>query len=313
MTVLLPDVSEFQRGTTAPNWAGIAAQNGGAGIIRVVYGITHLDSMFVMNYTQMKTANFRFMGLYHYLRQDQDAATQARAFCNLVGPASALVPGSIPILDLEEGGGNQSGRANTWLSIVDAHFGLDKLPLNMRSWLYSGESFAQSQGLTPIFNSARHTWVAAYRASEPSLPHTLWQSTDGAVGANRTRWAGCGFVDTSIFHGSMDQLAAMTVQPGHVTPPPPPPHVKGEDMPQGTITAGQTIPVSFPRGSVKRVVFFAASPANVNLQIAHADSSPFDAGKQTANPRDSYTIVNNGDVDAIVLSGATGTIAWHTE
>jgi len=39
----------------------------------------------------------------------------------------------------------------------------------------------------PIFNSARRTWIAAYRASEAGLlPHTLWQSTDGQIGANRS-------------------------------------------------------------------------------------------------------------------------------
>lgn len=212
MSVLLPDVSEFQAPANgnAPNWAGIKTQNGGAAIIRVGYGNAHLDNQFVSNYTRLKTNNFSFIGLYHYLRAGQDAASQAHAFCNWVGPLSALFPGSIPMLDLEEGSGDQSGRANQWFGIVDSFYGLDKLPLSQRSWLYSGDAFARSQGLAPIFSSPRRTWVAAYRNSETGLlPHTLWQSTNGTVGANRTNWSGCGFVDTSIYHGTLSQLSSL--------------------------------------------------------------------------------------------------------
>jgi len=55
--------------------------------------------------------------------------------------------------------------------------------------------FAVDAGLAPIFHSARRTWIAAYQASEAGLlPHTLWQSTNGQTGANRTNWSGCGFL-----------------------------------------------------------------------------------------------------------------------
>ena len=68
--------------------------------------------------------------------------------------------------------------------------------------------FAVSAGLAPIFDSARRTWIAAYQASEAGLlPHTLWQSTNGQVGANRTNWSGCGFCDTSIYHGTLASLS----------------------------------------------------------------------------------------------------------
>ena len=223
----MPDVSEFQTVSagSAPNWAGIKKQNGGAGIIRVGYGTNHLDHMFVSNYTALKANKFSFIGLYHYVVAGQDITAQAKAFCNWIGPASALFPGTVFMMDLEEGAGNQLNRANTWLNTVDHFYGLDKLPLNMRSWLYSGQSFAVSQGLTPIFNSARHTWVASYKATETFLlPHTLWQSTNGVVGANITSWAGAGRCDTSIGHHSVAELAAMgwkstIVKPPDVVPP----------------------------------------------------------------------------------------------
>lgn len=72
------------------------------------------------------------------------------------------------------------------------------MPLSQRSWLYS-QDFAVGAGLTPIYDSARRTWVAAYTDSDTGLlPHTLWQSTNGQVGANKTDWSGCGFCDTSL-------------------------------------------------------------------------------------------------------------------
>ena len=206
----MPDVSEFQTGASAPNWAGIKSVNGGAGIIRVGYGNSHLDHMFVSNYTAMKANNFRFIGLYQYLRKDQDVASQAHAFTNWIGPPSAVYPGTVFILDLEEGSGDQSGRANQWHSIVDHYYGLDKLPLNMRSWLYSYTSFINSCNLGGIFRSDRRTWVAAYQNSELGLPpHTLWQSTDGQFGSNVVNWPGCGRCDSSISHHSLSELASM--------------------------------------------------------------------------------------------------------
>ena len=149
--------------------------------------------------------------------------SQAKQFCSWIGPQSVIFPGTVFMLDLEEGGGNQSGRANTWFGYVDNFYGLDKLPLNMRSWLYSGDNFARTRGLSPIFNSASHTWVAAYQRSEAGLlPHTLWQSTNGQVGANITNWSGAGKCDTSIAHHSVNELAAMGWKGGVINSTNPP-------------------------------------------------------------------------------------------
>lgn len=224
MTLLLLDVSEFQTGASAPDWAGIKKQNGGAGVCRVGYGTAHLDHMFVSNYTALKANKFSFSGLYHYLVGSQDATAQAAQFCSWVGPPSAIAPGTVFMLDLEEGGGSQLARANAWLSHVDAYYGLDKQPLNVRSWLYSGQSFAVNAGLSPIFNSARRTWIAAYKQNESGLlPHTLWQSTNGTVGANQVSWAGCGKVDTSLYHGDLAGLATTGWKQQATTPPVPTP------------------------------------------------------------------------------------------
>jgi hypothetical protein len=251
LTVKLPDVSEFQSPAsgTAPNWAGIKSQNGGAAIIRVGYGNGHLDRMLVSNRATIKSLKFGFCGLYQYLRAGQDVRSQADAFINWIGPS--LNEGEIPILDLEEGSGDQSGRANQWLGIIDNAYRLTSLPLSQRSWLYSGQSFAVSAGLAPIFNSARRTWIAAYQASEAGLlPHTLWQSTDGQVGANRTNWSGCGFCDTSIYHGTLASLSDL----GWHTPISSLPHLEEEEMQiQNDKRYGA---VSFAGGQYKWIAFF---------------------------------------------------------
>lgn len=231
MTILLPDVSEFQTGGSAPDWAGIKTKNGGAGIIRVGYGATHLDHMFVANYTAMKDSKYQFIGLYHYLVAGQDPAAQAAQFCKWVGPKTAVAPGTVFMLDLEEGNGDQSGRANTWLSHVDQFYGLDSQPLNKRSWLYSYTSFVASHNLAAIFASQRHTWVAAYQNSPPVIGHTLWQSTDGKSGANITNWPGCGKCDTSQHNGTLATLSADAWSTG--VKPPPPPGFHGEYVTAG--------------------------------------------------------------------------------
>ena len=253
MTVELPDVSEFQTGSSAPNWAGIKKQNGGAGICRVGYGAAHLDHMFVSNYTELKKNKYAFIGLYHYIIASVDAATQAAQFCKWVGPATAIAPGTVFILDLEEGTGNQLSRANAWLNHVDTFYGLNAKPLNMRSWLYSGQNFAVTTGLSPIFHSARHTWVAAYQASESGLlPHTMWQSTNGSLGTNIITWSGCGRCDTSIYHGDLPQLAAMG-WPGHTTPPADP-KFHGEYTTAGMFSLAQVSEkLGYPTNTVLRM------------------------------------------------------------
>jgi hypothetical protein len=274
MSLLLPDVSEFQSpaGGNAPNWAGIKSQNGGAAIIRVGYGNAHLDGMFVSNYTKLKQNSFSFIGLYHYLRAGQDAASQAHQFCSWVGPLSALFPGSIPMLDLEEGTGDQSGRASTWFSIVDSFYGLTSLPLSQRSWLYSGDNFARTQGLAPIFNSARRTWVASYKSFDTGLlPHSLWQSTNGVVGANRTNWSGCGFVDTSVYGGSLTQLSSLGWHPNAV---PIPPDITSEESMH--IDAGSKFgAVSFAGGQYSWIAFFADTGAEGGKQPQSLRVAPY--------------------------------------
>ncbi|MDQ3739599.1 MAG: glycoside hydrolase family 25 protein [Actinomycetota bacterium] len=192
----LPDVSEFQ-----PNvdWKAVAAHNGGAAIIRALYGTSHVDKAWYGG-ARRKEAHqdgIKVLGIYQYLVAGQDAVAQANAFVQLVGH---LAPGEFAVLDLEEGSGSQLARAEAWLQHVDAHL---TYPGYKGAWLYSGASFFQSAGLMPIANSKRHTWVAAYGQSHPpSVPHTLWQNSSGV------QWPGIGKCDNSIYMGDLHGLRA---------------------------------------------------------------------------------------------------------
>src|SRR6266702_3557312 len=107
MTVLLPDLSEFQPRADMP---GIKAKNGGAAIIRACYGTHHPDAAF--HGLRSAARDFAFLGIYQYIRAAQDIPAQADAFCSIVGQ---LGPHEFPVADLEEGEGDQAARAAEWL------------------------------------------------------------------------------------------------------------------------------------------------------------------------------------------------------
>ena len=270
-------MSEFQAPSSgnAPDWAGIKKQNGGAGIIRVGYGHDHLDHMFVANYTALKANKFSFTGLYHYIVAGQDITAQARAFCAWIGPPAAVAPGTVFMCDLEEGAGNQRGRAEAWLGFVDKFYGLDARPLPERSWLYSGASFAVSAGLGPVFSSPRRTWVAKYSAAEPKLGHTLWQSTNGQVGSHITAWAGCGKCDTSVYHGPLAGLAAT----GWKAPAAHPQGFHGEYVTAGQLPlAGVAAKLGVPASTLLRMTAVHyktfGDPLAAWLNAVHAGTRP---------------------------------------
>lgn len=193
--LLIPDLSEFQPHADMP---GIKRVNGGAAVIRACYGTHHPDAVFAR--LRADAHDYAFLGIYQYLVAGQDVTAQAEAFAAIVG---RLGPHEFPVLDLEEGEGNQEPRALTWGVLVTAALG-------KRPWLYSGENYAEAHGLAAIFNGPEvHTWVAAYRSTEPALGHTLWQCTNGITGAHITDWPGAGKCDTSVYHGTLAELSAL--------------------------------------------------------------------------------------------------------
>ena len=191
--VLLADVSEFQpdiADATYLRWSK-------AIVIRALYG-TRVDKAWYGGARRdaLHAGGARFIGIYAYIRGGQDVTAQAKALISLLGH---LRPGEKVIADIEEGTGSQQARWVTWAKTVNA-------ALKDPPWDYSGLNFAADHGLQPV------TWVAAYGTREPDPPHQLWQFTDAF------KVPGVGTCDCSVFHGSIDDLAALAYQG---TRPPP--------------------------------------------------------------------------------------------
>ncbi len=228
--VLLADVSEFQpqiADTTYLAWSR-------AIIIRAAYGAQHDDKAW---YGGQRRDLLHSGGAHQYVTAFEDPAVQAHALVRLLG---SLRPGEKVIGDLEEGAGDQRGRRAAWATVI--HDGLGDTP-----WTYSGLNFAADHGLAPV------DWVAAYGPAEPGVPHKLWQFTDAfAV-------PGVGSCDCSVFHGTIDQLAALAWQPAEPRPVPFPQPPDTEDtmiVLDALTSGGPAVVLPVPAGKT-RVIFYA--------------------------------------------------------
>jgi GH25 family lysozyme M1 (1,4-beta-N-acetylmuramidase) len=288
--MLFPDLSEFQPGA---DLAGIRKLTP-AIIIRAAYGADHIDHCFESFRSGAHANNFQFIGIYHYLVAGQDPTVQADAFCKLLGD---LKPGEIPILDIEEGAGSQVTRSSIWLSYVDHYFDLVARILDKRSWIYSYPGFISSAGLSTAFSSSRPTWVAQYDTAAPSVPHTLWQSTDGQKGVNITDWPGAGKCDTNYYNGNIQTLASLAWQPA--------PQEEKEVL-NVQLHSGDAEFIPFPAGSFKQVIAYAdfvsaAKPAKVRIAI-HSASKGYAIHELTLSATKPEAIsFATTDVDAVSI------------
>jgi Glycosyl hydrolases family 25 len=185
--VLMADFSEFQpdiADATYLRWSKAA-------IFRALYG-TRVDKAWFGGARRdaLHAGGARFIGIYAYIT-GQDITAQAKALISLIGH---LRPGEKLIADIEEGGFNQQARWVTWAKTINAALGDPP-------WDYSGLNYAAAHGLQPV------TWVAAYGTREPDPPHQLWQFTDSF------NVPGVGTADCSVYHGTIDDLAALAYQP----------------------------------------------------------------------------------------------------
>jgi len=192
--IRLADISEFQSNIDAPAYLG----GGYKCLIVRAHNGYRPDNKWPGRRDYLRGYDFTALGFYQYLVSDRDAATQAREFCSTVGP---LRGNEFPILDLEVGSGSQTARANAWFDVVDAWAGFP-------GTLYSGESFGNSNLGGWSQWEGRPRWIAAYRSSEPTAPHELWQNTDHASFPGLS-----GGVDGNIFHGTDEQFLS-TMRPG---------------------------------------------------------------------------------------------------
>lgn len=191
-TLLVPDLSEWQGDV---DWKALVGASYPAVIIRAYNG-TRADHQFAVNRDHGHAAGVRALGLYAYLVDNRDPVDQAAEFVHTVG---SLRAGEWPIVDCEEGTGDQSARVKAWAGYVSRALG------TVDPWLYSGESFYRDHDLSHAGIPTTRTWIAAYRSTEPTLGHQLWQYTD-----HRTVPGVDTPVDCSQFHGTIDQLLAAT-------------------------------------------------------------------------------------------------------
>lgn len=197
---LLADVSEFQSSIADAQYLAWSR----AIVIRAMYGAAHDDRAWYGGQRRdlLHAGGARFVGVYAYLVAGQPGARQARAFHSLVG---AIRPGEVFIADFEEGSRTV---LEDWRAEMLALYGQAIRPY---LWTYTGLYFGEAQSVLPV------EWIAAYGQSEPGTPHKLWQFTDSY------QVPGVGTCDASVFHGSIDQLAALAYPATAPKPPPPPP------------------------------------------------------------------------------------------
>jgi GH25 family lysozyme M1 (1,4-beta-N-acetylmuramidase) len=202
-TITFGDISEHQ-----PNVNQRAYRDAGyAVLIFRTHNGWRRDNVMPDRLAAARATGFVAIGLYQYVVAGRDAAEQAYGFI-------ASIPGGLranefPIGDFEEGSGNQRPRANSWFSIVDKWAGF-------RASLYSGESFC-NEHLGGWASWARPRWIAAYRSTEPTVPHEWWQDTATA------RFPGLGHpIDGNVFHGTAARFLEV-VRPGAAKPPKPKP------------------------------------------------------------------------------------------
>ncbi len=137
-------------------------------------------------------------GAYQYLKASVDPAAAARALIDTLGEYRP----NVTILDLEEGDGDQSSRQHAWLEVMATHAAAD--------WTYSGLYFARSHGVDPV------QFLAAYQSNEPTDAHLLWQFSSGYSFSGISSPT-----DASVFHGSLQDLVALTNPTPTPSPTPP--------------------------------------------------------------------------------------------
>lgn len=193
----LADISEFQPDIADAAYLAWSK----AVVIRALYGSGHDDGAWYggQRRAALHDGGALFVGIYQYLVAGQDGAAQARAFRSLVGP---IKPHEVLIADFEQG---DHAMLTAWYNEMLTLYGAGIAPY---LWTYTGLLFGEAQGALPV------QWIADYTADEPSSPHTLWQFTESY------QVPGVGIADCSVFHGTIDQLAALAYAPPE--PPRPP-------------------------------------------------------------------------------------------
>lgn len=191
--ITIADISEFQPSFDADPYLA----SGHPVIIVRAHNGSRPDHTMPGRRDYVRSKPFTAVGYYQYLLQTIDPVTQARAFITTIGK---LAENEFAILDHEEGGGNQTPRAEAWLGVVDEWAGFP-------SSLYSGSAFLNSQLGGPSRWGRRPLWIASYPNSYRPNPALEPAAADWWQYSDRETFPGLeGGVDGSIFHGDGRQF-----------------------------------------------------------------------------------------------------------
>lgn len=210
----MADVSEWQENVDAA-----AYQKGGYHVLICrTYNGHEPDNKMPGRRDYLRGSGLDGVGWYCYLESGYDPADQARAFIQTIGE---LRPNEWPILDHEEGSGDQTGRAEAFLKVTDEWAGFPTM-------IYASESFFDSHLSGPDHWKGRPKWLAGYRntySPDPSGEHdygqVLWQYTDRASIPGIP-----GGVDCNVTRRSVAEFMS-AVRPGGAPQPAPAEHEIG--------------------------------------------------------------------------------------
>lgn len=298
MSEYLADVSEFQR----VDWDAYANAGYQAAVARTSYGYAHDDHQWAYNLAGMRR-RLRVRHFYQFLVAGEDATAQAKRHCDLIGQ---LLPGEFVWLDLEEGSGDQSGRAAAWFAYVDGRFGRG------RSGLYSGYYFARDHlgGWPPPCAHGRPLWLANYQGALPGFGFDLWQCSDGVYGRVQN-FAGIGKCDASYWPGAIYTLAALGGSPAPVstgTAPasaPPAHHPKGDDD-MILLHPGDYAPIGLSDAPATMAIGNDFAPTLVRIAFGKPGAWQFVYGKPGTIGTDPFVVVVPAGGGSIYWPGGLG-------
>lgn len=185
--IRMADVSEWQGNVDAPTYMNAGYKC----IIARTYSGYRPDKMMPGRRDYLRGYKFTGLGWYAYLAKDVDAKQQANAFIQTIGTLKA---NEWPILDVEEGSGSQTSRAQAWFDVVDKWAGFPAM-------LYASQYFFKDQLSGVGHWGNRPLWMAAYSSKEPTEKHDLWQFTDSY------NFPGIGTkIDGNLAHMSADEF-----------------------------------------------------------------------------------------------------------
>jgi GH25 family lysozyme M1 (1,4-beta-N-acetylmuramidase) len=194
------DVSKWQGDI---DWDQVAGDGVTFAFIRVNHGLDDIDEKFAFNWAEARRVGV-VRGAYQYFLPDEDAAAQAELFLERMGP---LAPGDLPpVLDVENTGGGMSAasiaeRVGQWMERVEPALGV-------RPILYTGKYFWQDNVASSSF--ADHPlWIAYWDVTCPDLPAPWTGWTFHQTSDNGSVAGIAGDVDTDVFNGSREDLAAL--------------------------------------------------------------------------------------------------------